>query len=72
MAGTMFVSSWWLQANTAEMGQWGLLLTLLLSGLAGLVVFVGLAAVLRLDAVSILWNMAKGKRAGKYSYTMTQ
>jgi hypothetical protein len=63
MAGTMFVSSWWLEAATLEMGRWGLLLTLLLSSLAGLAVFVAVGAILRLDAISILWTMAREKWA---------
>lgn len=61
MAGTLLATSRWLETITADFGRLGLILTLGLSSAAGLAVFVGLGTLLRLDAVSILWSMARNK-----------
>jgi putative peptidoglycan lipid II flippase len=51
MAATLLSVSWWLGATMADAGQWGVLATLVGSGLAGLLVFVGLGMVLRLEVI---------------------
>jgi putative peptidoglycan lipid II flippase len=63
MAATMLVSSGWLASVLGTAGRWGLALTLAASGLAGLAVFVVLGAVLRLEAISLLWDMVKTRTA---------
>ncbi len=49
----------WLGTVTREFGRWGDLLTLGLSGLAGLAVFASVGALVRLEAISILWSLAR-------------
>jgi len=61
MAVTAFATSRWLETVVLGAGRGGLILSLTLSSLAGLVVFVGLGSVLRLEAISILWRLAKQK-----------
>ncbi len=54
-----YLTNDWLEAVTIGWGRWGLLLSLGLSGVVGLVVFLGLGAALRVELVSVLWSMAK-------------
>ncbi len=59
MAMALFGVSRWLEPLLAAAGAWGLLLTLAASGLAGLAVFAGLGTLLRLEAVTAVWRLAR-------------
>jgi putative peptidoglycan lipid II flippase len=59
MAATMLGSSWWLGIVLDTTSRWELALTLGVSGLAGLAVLIILGAVLRLEALSLLWRVVQ-------------
>lgn len=57
MAVAEYYTSNWAEAFTADLGRWGLLLNLGLSGLVGLVVWLGLGLILRLEVISVLTDV---------------
>jgi putative peptidoglycan lipid II flippase len=59
MAATLLSASWWLGATLEPAGQWGVLVTLVVSSLAGLVVFVGLGVMLRLEVLLTLLDVIR-------------
>jgi len=63
MAAVMWGVSRWLGAADAGTGLWRLLFILAVSGLAGLLSFLGLGAILRLEVISVMWNRLKVARS---------
>jgi putative peptidoglycan lipid II flippase len=61
MASSMLAASRWVGAMTQGTGRWELVLAIGAACLAGVTAFVGLGAILRLEAISILWSMVKDK-----------
>jgi putative peptidoglycan lipid II flippase len=59
MAATLLSASWWLGATLEPASQWGVLATLVVSGLVGLVVFVGVGVMLRLEVLLTLLDVIR-------------
>jgi len=67
-SGAMGVTLWgvshWLvgaAGTAARPGRWELISYLAVAGLSGFVVFIGLGVLLRLEAISLLWRLARSK-----------
>jgi putative peptidoglycan lipid II flippase len=61
MAASVLAASRWVGAMAQGTGRWELVLAIGVACLVGLAVFVGLGAILRLEAISILWSKVKDR-----------